>query len=230
MRISTGHDLCQMGNGTSQSYQLQQQITNDIIQQNQQNCTQLNSSIDDDNSVYVLNSYVGGNVIGASQAVSTDVTCVITSGMSSQVESMLKSTADQGVSDESGLISQALSTFQSGTDQSLDIEQRVINSISQLNTSLCQAAQITSASDNLVYVSNSDVAGDVIGVTTSSDFSSTCSLTNIAKLRVSSDLSSDSKQDITRKSALAHIVTVVFVAFLLIIGFILLLILLLIFK
>ncbi len=216
--------------GVSQTYQLTQGVINNIIQQSDQSCTQTSSSSADNNTVYGSGLVIGGDFVGVSNAVTSDVSCMITSNMESTVENMLESVTTQNTDQSTSFISDVVDLFSGSDVEGVSIGQQVTNAISQLNEATCQASQINSASNNLVYLTDSTVLGNYTAVSNSTDFKSSCTLSNIARLTVEAKLSSDTSQDYKKTSAFWDAIKVALVAGILIIAAVVLVILLVIFK
>jgi hypothetical protein len=121
---------------------------------------------------------ISGSFTGVAATTSTDATCIMTSTMDDQVSNIMSAIAQQTNQAETDIFSGLSFSNQRNTFNS---NQTVTNNISQINTALCAANTTVSTSSNYVYVTNSTVGGDFVGVTSDAASSANCSMTNYMK-------------------------------------------------
>lgn len=167
-----------MGNHTSNTAKIQQNFMNNVTQSNQQDCIATVNSQANNNVVIVSGSKIDGNFTGVAATTSTDATCLISSSMNSQVENSLSAQLQQENKTETDLFNDF--SFNSETN-TFNIDQSVTNNISQINQAVCSSNNTTSTSDNYVYVSDSTVGGNFVGVTNNATASADCTMQNYMK-------------------------------------------------
>lgn len=166
-----------MGNTSSNIASIQQAFMNNILQQNQQNCLVQSSTTANNNVTIVSGSTIDGNVTGVTLTSNTDASCLMTSSMEDSIQNILSSTLQQ----TNSTATDWFGGFQfSASTNVFDIEQSVVNNISQINQTTCAANTVTSANNNYFYL-NAKVGGDFIGVNASSNTSMNCTVNNIMK-------------------------------------------------
>lgn len=149
-----------------------------VTQSNQQLCVATVNDQANDNVVVVSGSNFKGNFTGVATTTSTDATCLISSSMSDTVSNILSASLQQTNKAETDLFNDFAITVESNT---FNIDQSVTNNISQINQEVCSANNTTSSSNNYIYVSNSTVGGDFVGVSNKADASADCNMQNYMK-------------------------------------------------
>lgn len=167
-----------MSSTTSNVANIQQTFMNNVIQQNQQNCIATFNQETSNNVVIVNGSTINGNVIGVQLTGSTDATCLITSHMEDSVSNILSSILDQTNTAATDILNGGKFTSETNT---FDINQTIVNNISQINEATCAASFAQASSGSYFYVTNSTINGDFIGVQQNGDLHSSCSLNNFMK-------------------------------------------------
>lgn len=157
---------------------IQQDTYNNITQLATQNCINTVTQNTSGNSVFIIDSKVNGDVIGVSSTTSMDATCAITSSMDDQVQNILESLTTQSNIAETDWFNGFQLTFE---NNNLDLKQSITNNISQINQAMCTANLTSSTSNNFVYVSNSSFGGNFVGVSSVSNPSSNCNMSNFMK-------------------------------------------------
>jgi len=85
--------------------------------------------------------------------------------------------------------------FQISSQNNLfDSNQSTVNNINQINQATCSANTTNSASDNYIYVTNSDIKGNFVGVTDTSNASADCNMSNYMKNNVYNQAQASSTQ------------------------------------
>lgn len=167
-----------MGSVSSNGAFIQQQFMNNILQQDQQNCISAVVNNANNNVTIITGSTIGGDFTGTAVTATADATCLMVSNMQDSVSSILASTIQQ--------TNEAQTDWFNGfqfNDQSnvFDINQSVVNNISQINEALCQASATVSSSNNYTYISNSRIGGNYVGVSSVANASANCNITNSMK-------------------------------------------------
>ena len=167
-----------MGTATTNIASIQQDFMNNITQQSQQSCLAVSTPSSNNNVVIVNGANIGGSFTGVSQTTTTDASCLIVSNMQNSISNILSATVNQTNTAETDWFNGF--QFTADTNQ-FDLSQSVVNNISQINQTTCSANNSQSSNNNYVYLSNVNVGGDFVGVSTSSNASASCSMTNIMK-------------------------------------------------
>ena len=195
---------------------VQQSFYNNITQNNQQNCAATPSSSTNNNVVILNGVRVNGNFFGVTSKTSTDASCLITSNMDDSVSNILSSVLSQTNLTESDLFNDGTATFQTNT---YNINQSVTNNISQINSSMCEVSQTQSTNNNYVYVTNSFFGQDFVGVSSETNASANCSMTNAMKNTTYNQAQSSANQSNTVKGMFVAMAgTFAFIVGLIIIG------------
>jgi hypothetical protein len=194
-----------MGNAQTNVADIQQSVTNQIVQDNQQSCTFVNQGSANGNINIFNNVRVKGNVTGTNLvSQTTDSTCVLSSNMSSSVSSILSAalqTTNKTESDWFGGFS-----FSAQTNV-FDVNQVTTNQINQINQSTCSSNITRSANNNFTYLSGS-VGGNVVGVNLSlGQSSASCSMQNTMKSISYNDGQANNSDDNTEKGMFVSMVS-----------------------
>jgi len=167
-----------MGSASTNIANIQQDFMNNITQQSQQSCLAVSTPSSNNNVVIVNGANIGGDFTGVSQTTTTDASCLIVSNMEDSVSTILSATLSQTNTTETDWFNGF--QFTADTNQ-FDLTQSVVNNISQINQTTCSANNSQSSNNNYVYLTNANVGGDFVGVTTSSNASASCTMNNIMK-------------------------------------------------
>ena len=157
---------------------VQQNFMNNITQQDQQNCIATVNSSANNNVVIINGTKIDGNVTGVSLTATTDASCLMVSNMEDSVQNILAAVLQQTNTSETDWFNGFQITNDTNT---FNISQSVTNNINQINESTCASNTITSADNNYVYVTNSVIGGNFVGVTESASASASCSMNNTMK-------------------------------------------------
>lgn len=167
-----------MGNTQTNIASIQQNFMNNVLQQNQQNCLVQTTDTANNNVVIVSGATIDGNFTGVTVTAHTDASCLMTSSMEDSIQNILSATLQQTNSSATDWFGGF--SF-SGETNVFDIEQSVTNNISQINQTTCSTNTSTSANNNYLYVTNTEIKGSFIGVDPTSDTKMNCTVTNIMK-------------------------------------------------
>lgn len=157
---------------------IQQSFMNNITQNNQQSCQATVSNQANNNVVIVNGATINGNFTGVTTNVSTDASCLMVSNMDDSISNILSASLQQTNTTETDWFNGF--SFDSNTNV-FDIAQSVTNNISQINQATCSANQVSSTSNNYIYLTNATVNGDFVGVSDTLTASASCSITNAMK-------------------------------------------------
>lgn len=169
-----------MGNFNSNFTDIQQDFYNNITQINQQECISQSSAGASGNVVIIQNSTINGEDVGINvTSTQTDASCLMVSSMDTSITNILEAIAQQTNTSVTDLFNDFSIDSQVNV---ADIDQSVVNNITQISEALCEASSISSAENNYVYINNSDVNANFIGVNVStSDTSANCTMSNYMK-------------------------------------------------
>lgn len=157
---------------------IQQDFMNNITQQDQQNCIATFTNEANDNITIINGGTISGDIIGVQLTANTDASCLITSNMEDSISNILSATLSQTNSTSTDLFN----GFQFTADTNIfNIEQSVVNNISQINEATCSASTTNSTNNNYLYATNVRSGGNFIGVNPKANASSNCSLNNVMK-------------------------------------------------
>lgn len=164
-----------MGNIFVNSTSINQDFMNNVIQKSSQVCTQTAVQNANGNFVSIVGSTIGGNVIGVNQVLQTDATCMLTSQMGANINSIL----DAMVNQENKSTTDLFNDFTIGTGINVfKLKQSTVNNVTQINSALCNQVEIQSANSNYIYLASSRVNGNFIGVNQESDAKMQCVMNN----------------------------------------------------
>lgn len=185
-----------MGSVSTNIANIQQSFMNNITQQDQQNCIATSNPTSNNNIIITNGANIGGDFTGVSQTTTTDASCLIVSNIESSISNILSSTINQTNTSETDWFN----GFQfTGDTNSYNLSQSVTNNISQLNEATCAANSASSTNNNYVYVTNSNIGGDFVGVDNSSSAAANCSMTNLMKTTTYNQAQGSSNQSNTIK-------------------------------
>jgi hypothetical protein len=183
-----------MGSQSSNLTKVTQTFMNNITQSNTQNCIATVQANADNNVVIANGVNVGGNFTGVATTASSDASCLMVSSMDTSVSTILAAATKQTNSTTSDLFG---GFNYSSTNNKFDVTQSVTNTISQTNQATCAANLVQSANNNYVYVTNSEIGGNFIGVTSSADAKANCAMTNNMKVTTYNQAQASSDQSNT---------------------------------
>lgn len=209
-----------MGGSQSNIGKLNQDFMNNITQLSQQTCSATAVDEQSGNVIIVTGSTIRGDFTGVSATVAADASCSMTSSMQNSVSNILGATLDQTNIADTGLFQ---GWFAPDQESEFDINQSVVNNITQINESTCAANTVTSKSNNYIYIANTDIRGDFIGVSTESEANASCSMNNMMKNETYNQAQADTSQGNKMQSIFTAILgTVAVIIGLVVIGVILL--------
>lgn len=167
-----------MGGFQSNHVSVTQAFYNNITQANQQSCT-ASSTVSQNGNVIIINGdKINGNFGGVVNDISTDASCTITSAMDNIVQDILQATATQTNKSASDMFGDF--SFH-GNENNFNVNQFVVNNITQINEATCAASSVVSQNGNYIYVSNSVINGNFLGVSNKSSTNANCVMTNTMK-------------------------------------------------
>jgi len=209
-----------MGNTQTNIATIQQNYMNNITQLSEQTCLSTASDNTNNNVILVIGTNVEGNFTGVSTNVSTDSSCLMTSYMEDSISNILSAVVQQTNQAETDLFNGFQITNLTNT---FNVEQSVTNNISQINQATCSANTYSSSSNNYVYVANSTIDGDFIGVESTSNASSSCSINNMMKNTTYNQAQAQANQGNAAKGIFAQLLgTVVVIVAIIVIAVIIL--------
>jgi len=152
-----------------------------MLQASQNVCNASTSSSVTGN-VVVISGNVQNVVTGNAFARGANATCSMNNSVKSQVTNVIQDTINNSTSATTGILGTLL-TYQT-TNDSTDIEQSVVNNISQILSNTCQATTMADVSQNYQFFQTSSASsGNFIGYNAvSSQVSASCSMQNTSKI------------------------------------------------
>jgi len=197
-----------MGSNNSNSADIQQKFMTNILQENTEKCVNTVKDQTNGNTVIVTGSTVGGDFTGVQATTNTDFSCVLTSGMDANARNMLSSQIQQKNKTTTSLFGDFSFTNQNNSFDSL---QQVTNNISLLSNSVCESNTAQSTNNNYVYVSDSKVNGNFVGVVSTTNAKADCTLNNAMKAATFQHAQASANQGNSLKPMFAAILTGLFV-------------------
>lgn len=174
-------------------------------------CTQIQSG----NTVIIQGSTVGG--ITFDQQCTVSLQCTINNNLNTQLTNLL-----DAMSQQKSITANGFPDFNiNGVEQSSDANQVITNSLTNYTNSACTAASVQNQNNNYVYVSNSNVEGQ-IQFNQSADVVSNCSLSTISSLVASNQASASASQSATILGTTGILIAIIIVVIILFIGIFLL--------
>ena len=193
-----------MGAISSNVANIQQQFMNNITQEDQQNCIATVNNQANNNVIIVNGANIKGDFTGVATTVNTDATCLMVSNMEDSVQNILSAIVQQTNEAETDWFNGFQITDQSNT---FNVNQSVTNNINQINQQTCAANTTTSTSNNYVYVGNTNIGGNFVGVTDTANASANCSMTNSMKNSTYNQAQASGTQSNTVKGMFVSIIT-----------------------
>lgn len=201
-----------MGNNSSNSSKSVQEFYTNIIQSAQSTCTTSCDEKTTGNVVVLLGSKADS--VGITQKCTASTECTIANELSSVIENMATSRAQQSNDTTQSMLS---FTF-ANVENSAEMEQLINNYVTQIMVASCQSTSDQLASDNIIFVKDSEV-DTVVGISQSSDLKTQCVLNNLSKTSVQNTAVTETEQTNKIRSAFAMII--VAIAVILVIGLVL---------
>ena len=204
-----------MGSFISQSIEQQQTIANTALNAVSSTCSATCTQIQSGNTVIIQGSTVGG--ITFDQQCTVNLQCTINNNLNTQLTNLLEAMSNQKSVTARGFPDITLE----GVSQSSDANQVITNSLTNYVNTACTAASVQNQNNNYVYVSNSNVQGQ-IQFNQSADVVSNCSLSTISSLVASNQASASSSQSATILGTTGILIAIIIVVIILFIGIFLL--------
>ena len=195
-----------MGASTSNNFTSKQTVANNITQYNQATCIATVEASSGGNIIIIDGSHIGGSVIGSTQKITTDASCIMHQSNDANIESILESMSKQTNTNQNGVFDFLSKLIGDKVKNKVEIDQTITNTITQINTSTCSSNIISSTKPNYIYVKNSSILGSVIGSTTEASATSSCTITNGASAVVYNKELSKNDQNNKSKSLFFTIV------------------------
>ncbi|SNW61935.1 Hypothetical protein ORPV_31 [Orpheovirus IHUMI-LCC2] len=187
-----------MGNQNIAS--LNQETVNQIYSNSKATCGVIsNQSI---SNVRIVVGICDNCTISLSQTATVNGSCAMSQAVDTQIDNIIKSSAEQSLSAERTFLSLDFSSLQNSNQ--VEINNSVTNLVSTLVSSTCTiSGNQTIENVDIVVGQGSNVA---IGLAQTQNVTGQCSIDNIVKTRVFNELTATSDQDLTVKSSLTIII------------------------
>ena len=189
-----------MGGAQSQSVDQNSKIVNDVAQISSANCgAECSSRID--NTTIIANGGTGDILIGGTCTIS-NFDCTIKNYFQTDITAILDNMAKQNTEASTGF------TFDFHlTNQTVNINQLIENSVLQQSTSSCKFSENTDVSNTVLIFNDHD--GNITINPTGNISSSSCKLDNTAKTQTNSEETATSDQSSKLTSALALLLMII---------------------
>ncbi len=189
-----------------------QKIDHDFVRKTttvyQNKCKSTVTQSASDNVVVIDGATVDGNVTAIRSVVHTDASCMMTSAMEDHVDALMTN----NLKDKTYAANDIMNGL--AFDETVtvtNVRQRYSNATNNTIDNLCGSSSIQQTNGNLVYVRNSTIKGDFVGIDNSSSSSATCSMANMARMKSYSNMHSDVAVSSTFKGMAATLVIAVIV-------------------
>jgi hypothetical protein len=153
-------------------------ISNTVTQIQNTQCISNVTDNASNNTIIVNGSVINGNFTGVTFQSSSDASCAITTSMDDIVTSIMGNLVTQNNKSESDLFNDFSNSIQFN---STNITNNISSNITQINESLCSSNLVESFTGNYIFISDSKVNGNFIGVAGASTGSATCTMNNYIK-------------------------------------------------
>jgi hypothetical protein len=185
-----------MGNHNSNSFSMTQDVVNNVLEDQENDCSVQNNVRINGNVITIDNSNISGDVYGISDnGTSADASCTIVSSMNTTITDALQAQGSQTNKTASDLFGDF---SYSGQDNSANIFQSTVNNIALLSQTLCQADQMTSVSNNFVFYNNLNVGGNLFGISIDdSSAQASCTMSNTMNFSLYNSFSASVSQSNT---------------------------------
>ena len=195
-----------MGTVSSQYTKQRQEFYNNITQKTSQVCKNTVKPEANNNQVIISGGTINGDFTGVAQEVTTDATCMISSSMSNNVDQLLEALSNQDFKSDSDLFN----GFQWTTSSEVtDMRQVLANNINQIMNASCSSDVAPSANNNYVYLEDTTVNGNFIGVSNKVNSKFDCILENYMKNIIYNKGHADQKQSTKTKGIMAALVGII---------------------
>lgn len=177
-----------MGSSTSQQLASNQTVVNSMLQVSRQSCSARCSNDISGLTVIVIGGT--GDINITQECKLTDINCIMTTTLDTQIENILKAMAQQNTSAMNGF-----TLDWTNINQSVDLYQYLQNSITQMMDSSCTFEAGNTATGLYFYVQ--DRNGNLNLSQSASITNSTCNMNNVAKAVTYNDATTDTRQTAT---------------------------------
>lgn len=192
-----------------QSIDLQQQVSNSILQESQEQCKS-NCTTEQSGNTIIIN---GGTVksVGITSTCQANAACTMNQTLSGQIKVLMQAYAQQDQQTTHSIFDLLSDNKQVS---SATIDQNINNQITQILSSTCQATSTQLQNNNLIIVNNAK--SDVVGLSATGNANSTCMMDNLGKSIAFTTATATTKQSQVFKNSFAAII--ITIAILLIVG------------
>lgn len=197
-----------MGNSSSNSKKLYQQITNNSTQVSQQTCKVEALGTISGNTIALDGSTVNGSV-GIFQKASAQASCVMATQLDTNVQNILASLTKQS----STSISSPIQATFNDSSNSVDIKQEITNNLTQIISATCEATSNEFITGNVIMAKNTNVKGDV-KILQESDAKANCAMTATAKVTSFNQEQEQSDQKAIMEDQITNIIALLVIGFL----------------
>lgn len=181
-----------MGNSTSNSTQIQQEVNNNFFTSNTNNCyASASSSIIGTDTIITSTGKVGDICVNCIEG-SLSASCSIVQQTNQSVANILKAQASQTASTTNDLFNDGV--LYSRDHNSVDMSQKITNNITSINSNTCNAVAAANISYTNTVLQLND-AGNVTVNSINTDVNGTCSISNTVNQDAKSTSDADAGQE-----------------------------------
>lgn len=164
-----------MGSNNANVAKESESVQNNILQASFQQCKSDCTNISSGNTVIFNGSNISGDV-DFNQSCSATAHCIMEQQLQSQVQNMMSAIAQQQQEVEKSILS-----FTVANDVNYsEINENIVNSITQILQSSCQATSSNITNDNLVILNNTNVEGS-FSFSQTGNATANCTMNNLAR-------------------------------------------------
>lgn len=188
-----------MGNATSNTVKVKQQITNDFMTINDNSCA---ASVSQTISGVVINAQgdVKDSTIGNIQGT-INAACTINQQINQTVTSILSSSAEQSAKTVSDVFNGG--TIYNQTTNTADVSQTVTNNITSITSNTCNSIIENTITNVVINTAGSIEGSTLFNITTSP--TSTCAINNVVDQEAYNDVQADVQQKASTMGMFSYI-------------------------
>jgi cobalamin biosynthesis Mg chelatase CobN len=197
-----------MGSNISQAYNARQYIYNNVVQSSKENCVISCTNNSSDFLVLLDNVNIKGNVDFSQYCGIQGATCLLKSYIDSNINNVINSIAQQTQIAEADIFAIDFSKY----NQSVNVNQQIVNNVTQVSSASCQQSVDNSNSNNVFIAVDSSIGGN-LNLSQRGDINNvTCSLNNMISNQVSNSETSKSTQSIIKGSGILFAIIAMIIA------------------
>lgn len=183
-----------MGNNTSNTTKIQQDVSNNFFSSNTNDCyASASSTITGTNTVITSTGKVKGDINTNTIQGTISASCSLVQQTNQSVTNILKAQAGQTASTVNDLFNDGVLFSQD--KNSVDMSQSITNNITSINSNTCNAIASADISYTNVVIAVNDVGGSINTNSINTDVNGTCSITNTTSQEAKNTSDASAEQD-----------------------------------